>query len=294
MSVPVVNYWLKMKLIVPDYTFVPALERATIDDYVSLFNASFAGDGKLNADYLRWQYLANPHGQVIGVDAYLGDDLVAHYAIIPRRYRLGTEVFDVALSVNTATHPLHQGKGLFTKLAEATYQIAAQRGVKFVVGAANANSVGGFTRKLGFTALGQIRLYAGFKAVAASTDSLVLDVQSDWLEWRLGNPSRRYERVKHWDGSTTLRTYVKGLPFNIARVHTATLLDSQRAAALRLNRGLVPGLAPFFGATKPSVFQLPLWVQPSPWHVIWRALDPSINSSLLGHLQLDGLSMDTF
>lgn len=283
-----------MELTLPNYTFVPSLERATIDDYVSLFRDSFSGDGKLNADYLRWEYLANPHGQVIGVDAFLGDNLVAHYAIIPRRYRLGTQIFDAALSVNTATHPLHQGKGLFTKLAEITYQLAAQRGVKFVVGAANANSVGGFTRKLGFTVLGQIRLYVGFKAVAATTEYLDLDIQPDWLEWRLANPSRRYERVTHCDGSTTLRTHVKGLPFNIARVITTNLVDSQPATSLSLNRALIPALAPVFAATKPTGFQLPLWVQPSPWHVIWRLLDPSISPSLSVRLRLDGLSMDTF
>jgi GNAT superfamily N-acetyltransferase len=141
-----------------DYVLVPSLERATVADYVVLFAQSFAGDNKLNASYLGWQYESNPHGKVIGMDAFLGDELAAHYAIIPRRYRLGVQIFDAALSVNTATHPQHQGKGLFTKLAAATYELAAQRGVKFVVGAANANSVGGFTRKLGFTALGQIRL----------------------------------------------------------------------------------------------------------------------------------------
>ncbi len=278
-----------------EYTLVPSLEWASIADYVGLFGASFAGDDKLNADYLHWQYLANPHGQVIGVDAFMGGALVAHYAIIPRRYRLGTQVFDAALSVNTATHPQHQGKGLFTKLAEATYFAAAQRGVKFVVGVANANSVGGFTRKLGFTSLGQIRLYAGFKATVAAANSLDLDVQASWLDWRLGNPSRRYEGVKHGDGTTTLQTQVKGIPFNIARVSTEVLLESQRTASLGLNRALMPGLSPVFASTStPSVFQLPLWAQPSPWHVIWRTLDPTFNASLAGRLRFDGLSMDTF
>jgi hypothetical protein len=163
-----------------------------------------------------------------------------------------------------------------------------------VVGAANANSVGGFTRKLGFTVLGQIRLYLGFKAVAPTSDFLDLDIQPDWLEWRLGNPSRRYERVTHGDGSTTLRTHVKGLPFNIARINTATLVDCQRAASLSLSRALIPGFAPVFAIKKPSVFQLPLGVQPSPWHVIWRTLDPTIDSLLSGWLRFDGLSMDTF
>lgn len=271
-----------------DYTLVPALDRATISDYVALFDQAFGGDGKLSADYLQWQYLANPHGRVIGFDAYHGDALAAHYAIIPRRYRLGAHHFEAALSINTATHPQHQGKGLFTKLAAATYELAVQRSVRFVVGAANANSVGGFTRKLGFVALGQVRLYASFAAPRRSEDSLDLDVDADWLDWRLTNPSRSYTCVRHRDGSATLRTQVKSVGFNIGRVDAALLPAMAKASAL------IPALSPSFGPTQHAGIRLPLRLQPSPWHMIWRTLDPTLDSSLPGRLGFDGLAMDTF
>ncbi|MEN9544092.1 MAG: hypothetical protein RLZZ598_925, partial [Pseudomonadota bacterium] len=177
----------------PEYAFVPALERASAEDYVHLFEASYGGDDKLSTKYLEWQYLHNPDGRVIGFDAFLGDELAAHYAIIPRCYTLGGAIFKAALSVNTATHPGHQGKGLFIKLAHATYQAAAERGVQFVVGVANAQSVGGFTRKLGFSEVGQVRLHSGFGAPARADEALDLKLSADWLSWRLANPSRRYE-----------------------------------------------------------------------------------------------------
>jgi len=276
-----------------DYTLVPSLDRASLDDYVSLFRDSFSGEGKLTAQYLDWEYMANPHGKIIGFDAFRGDELAAHYAIIPRRYRLGMQVVDAALSINTATHPKHQGKGLFTKLAEATYQAASERGVKFVVGVANANSIGGFIRRLGFTELGQVRLYGCFKTPMQPQDALAISIDGDWLDWRLANPSRRYVIVKHRDGSSTIRTHVKGVPFNIARIDTK-ILKCSRGQIVAAGSPLLPGLAPIFSKVVPSLPRLPMKVQPSPWHVIWRALNAQHDPSMPMHLYFDGLSMDTF
>lgn len=268
----------------------PALTGGSLCDYVALFEAAFGKDSKLTEAYLRWQYIDNPHGRVIGTDAFLNGELAAHYAIIPRQYRCNSQAFKAALSVNTATHPSHQGKGLFTRLANATYEAAAIEGVQFVVGAANANSVGGFTRKLGFQALGQIRLYAALTAPLASQNSLDIDSSSDWVDWRFHNPARSYSKLSHRDGTATISTWVKGIPFHISRV-----TDQESALlALKSSPPLLPALTPLFAPDPPRLPRLPLKAQPSPWHVIWRALDPSIDDSVAEALRYDGLSMDTF
>ena len=279
----------------PEYTFSPSLDQASIDDYVALFSASFTGEGKLDAKYLEWQYIENPHGKVLGFDAFLGGELVAHYAIIPRRYHIGARHFEAALSLNTATHPKHQGKGLFVKLATATYDAAARRGVSFVIGAANANSIGGFVRKLGFSALGHIRLYPSFKAPDRVETALDLKVDAAWLAWRLANPSRSYTYVRHNDNSITIRTRIKGIPFNIARLDKlqSELMDVSNI--LDKEFCIMPGLSPIYASkTPPKLLHLPLRLQPSPWHVIWRSLDPAFDPSLARQLRFDGLSMDTF
>lgn len=273
-----------------DYELKPALSGASLGDYVALFEAAFGKDSKLTEAYLQWQYLDNPDGRVIGTDAFLNGELAAHYAIIPRRYRWNARSFRAALSVNTATHPDHQGKGLFTRLANATYEAAAAGGVQFVVGAANANSVGGFIRKLGFQSLGQIRLYAALSAPRASPDSLDLDLTPEWINWRFGNPARRYSRLPHGDGTTTISTWVKATPFHVSRI------GNQEGALLQLGASppVLPALTPLFAPERPRLPRLPLKAQPSPWHVIWRSLDPSINDSMAANLRYDGLSMDTF
>lgn len=285
----------RVKLAMSDaYTLAPSLIRATVEDYAALFRASFSGDGKLTAKYLNWEYRENPHGEVIGFDAFHGDELAAHYAIIPRRYRLGAQVVDGALSINTATHPMHQGKGLFIKLAEATYKAASERGVKFVVGVANASSIGGFTRRLGFTELGRVRLYGCFRAPECAQDALALGIDADWINWRLANPSRRYVIVRHRGGSSTIRTHVRGVPFNVARIENEVILRSRVREYVGTGSALVPGLAPIFSTPPPRWPRLPLKAQPSPWHVIWRALHTQYDLPMREHLHIDGLSMDTF
>ncbi len=273
----------------PDYTLRPSLEQANLDDYVTLFGHAFGGDDKLSRTYLAWQYCDNPHGRVIGMDAFAGDVLVAHYAIIPRRYRLGSTTIPAALSVNTATHPDHQGKGLFVRLANETYRRAAESGVHFVIGVANANSVGGFLRRLGFTELGQVRLHLFAPAVPADTAALDLDRDAAFVAWRLANPSRSYRARRRRDGSQDLFTTVKRVNFRLGQVPADAATGISLPAA-----GLLPALTPAFGPASPGGLRLPLRAQPSPWHVIWKTLDPAVDASLPGRLRLDGLAMDTF
>jgi GNAT superfamily N-acetyltransferase len=277
-----------------DYELVPALECASIGDYVSLFAMSFAGDNKLSAKYLYWQYSDNPHGQVIGFDAFYQGELVAHYAVIPRQYVINNQIIKAALSVNTATHPSHQGKGLFVKLATATYDLAANRGVQFVTGAANVNSIKGFERKLGFTSLGQIRIYLAKGGPMAREDELSLMVDPDWLVWRVKNPSREIIYVQHGNGTTTLRANVRSLQYNLTRLDTKLFRNKTIDVKHAGYSSLLPCLTPHFGHYPPNAVCLPLRLQPSPWHVIWRCLDDSLNHDLANHIRFDGLAMDTF
>ena len=65
------------------------------------------------------------------------------------------------LSLNTATHPDHRYKKLFTRLASRTYEAAAKEGFKFVFGVANEKSIVGLVRYLEFQRVGQIDVEVG-------------------------------------------------------------------------------------------------------------------------------------
>ncbi len=273
-----------------EYQFYPALTKASIADYVTLFSDAFGRTNKLSTDYLKWQYLENPNGKVIGADAFKGDELAAHYSIIPQIYQHNSSKYKGALSVNTATHPKHQGRRLFTSLAEETYSLAFERGIQFIVGAANGNSFGGFVRRLNFTLLGQVRLYAKFGPTQVTEDALDISSDNQWLKWRLSNPSTEYQKVSCSD-STIIRTWIKGFPFNVG-----TITKTQSAAFNEISQGtgIIPALTPYFSPRPAGILQIPLTLQPSPWYLIWRTLDSGIGSLLRERLVFSGLNMDTF
>ena len=110
---------------------------------------------RLTEAYLTWQYVENPNGLVVGYNAWDSDQLAAHYACMP----VMMEEERWLWSLNTATHPDYRGQGLFPRLAELTYQRGTNEGYSAVIGVANAQSAGGFIRKLGFQELGRLSVY---------------------------------------------------------------------------------------------------------------------------------------
>src|SRR5262245_10964988 len=79
--------------------------------------------------FLRWQYLDNPLGLVVGAVAEATDgEVVGAYTLIPLPFRVDGRERLGMLSLNTATSPRYQGQGIFTALAKVTYDLAAERG----------------------------------------------------------------------------------------------------------------------------------------------------------------------
>src|SRR4051812_41540991 len=101
---------------------------ADLQEYIALFAHCFPKAKKLDSQYLQWQYVDNPIGRVIGFNAFDGSRLVAHYAVIPVSVDYEGQRHLACWSLNTASHPEYQGRGLFTRLAEQTYEAARQRG----------------------------------------------------------------------------------------------------------------------------------------------------------------------
>lgn len=79
-------------------------------------------------EVLHWQYKDNPDGPAVGFNAWHGEELAGHYVTIPLKAMVNGTVEKGLLSLNTATHPAHHGKGLLTKLAKTTYALAAEKG----------------------------------------------------------------------------------------------------------------------------------------------------------------------
>ena len=273
-----------------DYEILPVGVRASYEEYVRLFTRCYGKNEKLTAQYLQWLYEGNPHGNAVGMDAWHGDELAAHYVTIPRRYHVSGALVEVLLSVNTATDPRHQRRGLFKKLASATYEYGADLGYSYVIGVANAQSIHAFVTSLGFETLGQIRLMVGGQAPRLDTDKPRLAIDSEWLRWRLNNPSAKYFTTPSSGGQVLINTRRGRSTFGLGRVQGSTLKDVSGLEARRW-RGLFP-LTPIFPRDGIN-WVIPTKIMPSPWHVILRALAAS-SAMPMREVQIDGLSMDTF
>lgn len=171
------------------------VDDASLRDILQLMQLAFDGHAeKFSLDYLKWQYADNPIGPIVGFNAYKGDVLAAHYVTMPIYMSIvGKKTLGV-LSLNTATHPDHRGKRLFTILAERTYHYAAENGYKFVIGVANAQSTHGFLKHLSFKLIGPLAFKIGTGTIFYPNKeySFTRYWDKEIMEWRLKNPSMEY------------------------------------------------------------------------------------------------------
>lgn len=257
-------------------------DAASLGKYRTLFGTCFPGAAHLDEGYLKWLYLDNPEGQVVGFDGWAGDQLCAHYACIPARVDIRGQPARALLSLNTATHPDYQGQGLFTRLAERTYELASLQGYECVYGIANANSTPGFTRKLGFARVGALDARLGAGRVMLRPTSAATHPGSDpafrrrWsaetFRWRIANPrnpvlasldDRGWVLASAASRHIGIRAYAELPP-----VPGLALPAGRQGFALRLFVGAVPASERAGSAYVP----VPRILRPSPLNMIFRDL----------------------
>ncbi|MFM7054493.1 MAG: GNAT family N-acetyltransferase [Bacteroidota bacterium] len=113
-------------------------------EYYKLKNYTVAFDGIPNLGYIAYSENSEP---------------AAFYGVFFCQMILGDKVIAAAQSGDTMTHKSHIGKGLFTKLAELTYELCRHNGIAFVFGFPNYNSYPGFSKKLQWEFPGKLREY---------------------------------------------------------------------------------------------------------------------------------------
>jgi GNAT superfamily N-acetyltransferase len=261
-------------------TFAPVrYDAAALAQYGALFAACFPDASKFTPAYLRWLYADNPDGAAAGYDAWDGERLAAHYVCVPGMVCIGGQEVRVLLSLNTATHPDYQGKGLFTKLAALTYDSAREQGYDAVYGVANANSTPGFIRKLGFQLVRPLEARLGWGGVGTRphgqgvAPSFERRRSPAALAWRCANPDnpvRMRRRGALWQFDAAA--------LSVARAYGELALPAdgpwQAAghgggwAPARLYLGLVPDSERRFTGY-PSI---PQRLRPSPLNLIYRSL----------------------
>lgn len=269
--------------------------------YVALFAQCFPRAKPFTLDYLAWLYESNPEGAALGYDAWDGDRLAAHYVCIPGSALVNGQVQRTLLSLNTATHPEWQGRGLFTALAQRTYEAASAQGFASVYGVANANSTPGFVRKLGFqlvqpldARVGMGSLGIDWEAVAAGR-TFVRQRSIAALQWRMGRPGRPITARMLPANATLLQA-----PANPLFQARAELAACELPAATTSVHGVSTRLQLFLGALPSNTARfagyvsVPQGLRPSPLNFIYRPLSGSGEHLEPGRLQLSFLDFDAY
>jgi len=281
------------------------LRRAGTDDEELRILARFLASVFHRSDlyvpaYLRWLYAENPAGAVFGVNAWQAGAIVGHYAVVPIEAESEGVARRAALSLNTAIHPAHQGRGLFTRLAEETYALAREGGVEEVLGVANASSAPGFLGRLGFNACGPLEARLLRRAprpwVRADPPSWRRVWNPESLGWRVRNPRARY-RVETREGfrSILAPTGWPGVRAVLRTEPAAGAVDlPELAPADRAPLRLWLGRRPDAAGPAPGGIAIPMRLRPSPLEVIHRALVAGARAPDPGRMHFEAIDFDAY
>ena len=145
--------------------------------------------------FLNWYYFQNPNGPAITYNAFFNNNIIGHYALIPIKIKLHDKEFDAALSVLTAIDKNFRGLYLFNELANKTFELAREKGIKFIIGVSNQISTKLFVRYFKFKLISQLDVKFGLGKIDKINNDCDFQVlwNDDTLSWRLKNPRFNYQ-----------------------------------------------------------------------------------------------------
>lgn len=154
---------------------------------------------RLTKDY--WDWLdENPSGKMIRRVAVYNDEIIGYYSICPFKITIEGNIIKSALSVGTMTHPSFTRQGIFTTLAQETYDDAKKIGIKFICGFPNDNSYSGFINKLNWYDICSLNLFEKTlkpmenKHISTTNDIVIEQIHklTDDFDQFLGNVCSKY------------------------------------------------------------------------------------------------------
>jgi hypothetical protein len=273
-------------------------------------------------DYLEWLYDENPDGS--GFTGQRDDDdvRVAHYALVPQRYRSADGPGSFVFSLNAVSRSGSQRKGYFVEIGQEIFAKAAAEGRIAITAVANEKSTPGAVKYLGYRMLGPMPVavtianplrardwrsvavtdeWLGSDEFAALADELddheavgwMPSWQADNLRWRLARPRGGY--VVHIGPdlvAVSTRDSVRGLPFAVIlkllprRGETECSGRDAVASAARHHRTPVCVYAGLNAHVGIRGLPLPARLRPAPLNLLVRSLNDDVDQ--------DVLALDTF
>ena len=101
---------------------------------------------KKTEEVWRFKHIDNPFGESLVLIALENNEVIGVRAFMRWQWQRGEEVYSAFRAVDTATHPDHQGKGIFKKLTLKALEIGKERGDNFVFNTPNSQSKPGYLK----------------------------------------------------------------------------------------------------------------------------------------------------
>lgn len=251
-----------------------------------LMRSAFPDASHLRANYLKWLYLENPAGPVVGYNAWEESKVVGHYAAIPVELWLDGVARNGLLALNTAMHPEYRNAGIIYSLANRTLRLAEQRGFDCVYAVANAASTPIMLKALGFQMIDQLTAGIGPCRLQIDWRRAVLNnrFRRRWTagtaSWRAANPNNPSRLIAR-DGESVFfraKTPMPGLFAHGVIPIEPPLPECDLKARPGLN--LFLGLMPAGSFRLPGYIPIPDRLKPSPLNLIYRPLSPAAPGAL--------------
>lgn len=151
------------------------LRRATPDDEPQVLALMEAALGwkpsDPNQDFFTWKHIENPFGRSPAWVAEVDGELAGFRTFMRWRFLTPDGPVEAVRAVDTATHPAHQGRGIFTALTLHALDELARDGLSFVFNTPNERSRPGYL-KMGWTPLGRLPVAARVAGLAGATRML--------------------------------------------------------------------------------------------------------------------------
>ena len=138
------------------------------------------GEGLMpkSEQYWRWKHVENPFGESPVLLCMEDSELIGVRAFMRWTWTLNGGVYKAVRAVDTATHPGHQGKGIFTKLTMRLVDHCKQLGDHFVFNTPNEQSKPGYL-KMGWQEAGKLPIQVNIQRPLNIARNLLFNTVED-------------------------------------------------------------------------------------------------------------------
>jgi len=137
------------------------IREAKTDDIPSIVNVLKLSLGEqdlpLSKDIWNFKHVENPFGNSLVFVAEEDNTIIGVRAFMRWEWRVGDKIYQAFRAVDTATHPSHQGKGIFKKLTLKAVEVAKENGDNFIFNTPNIQSRPGYL-KMGWQQVDKLKV----------------------------------------------------------------------------------------------------------------------------------------